>query len=414
MWTRRPSGTPFTVESAAELSRDASLGQLRAETLEGWRALDERTAALDPKQVDIPVLQRPADCKRALGAGETAVFGGIGRQFMQDQCKARGRVGADGNARSLDDDRVLAGLPVGIENGLDQPGEFHVCPGAWGIRRGGLHELVRPRECAEPPAQGVGHVLGILGRAGRHGDHAVGNGEQVLHAMIELPREKLLCFFKGVPLGDVADDAIETDCAPCAALIRIKGLAVRAKPAEPSVRENGTVFAVVLAIGIRIGDGGNARLHVLDILGMDHRPGLLEGEAVQAVMGKAIEGAGALVPGDQVVLQIDLPGSEIGGFEREPVLALEHANGFLGPFLVMNVGACAEPARDVSGQILNRDRPAEEPLISSLGIPDPVFALIGLARVERAAPMLQHLGQIVGINGTLPAFSHGLPRAGVR
>ena len=74
-------------------------------------------------------------------------------------------------------------------------------------------------------------------------------------------------------------------------------------------------------------------------------------------MGKAIEGAGALVPGDQVVLQIDLPGSEIGGFEREPVLALEHANGFLGSFLVIDVGACAEPARDVSGQILNRESP---------------------------------------------------------
>ena len=28
--------------------------------------------------------------------------------------------------------------------------------------------------------------------------------------MIELPREKLLRFFEGVPLGDVADDAIET------------------------------------------------------------------------------------------------------------------------------------------------------------------------------------------------------------
>src|SRR5688500_4550428 len=117
---------PLPLEGAPELPGDAALGQLRAEAFEARRGLDGRPTTFDPEEVYVLALKRPADGKLALRTGEASVFGSVGGELMQNQGKARRRVGAHGNAGSFDDNPVLARLPVGFEDCLDQAGELDI------------------------------------------------------------------------------------------------------------------------------------------------------------------------------------------------------------------------------------------------------------------------------------------------
>ena len=68
------------------------MSQCAAEAAGRWRIVNIRTSTLDPTQDQIFFITPPTDVDAPFIHGQGAVFGGIGREFMNDQRDTIGRM----------------------------------------------------------------------------------------------------------------------------------------------------------------------------------------------------------------------------------------------------------------------------------------------------------------------------------
>src|SRR5688572_1028983 len=99
------------------------LDQARAEACLPWR-LELRYALLLPAQADAPaavaLLDLPRHMHAAVGARQCAIFGGVGRQFVQDQAKAQALRRRQRHGLALDLEHIRTVDLVNLERLLDQ------------------------------------------------------------------------------------------------------------------------------------------------------------------------------------------------------------------------------------------------------------------------------------------------------
>src|SRR3954469_24729242 len=79
---------------------------------------------------------------------------------------------------------------------------------------------MRPRQGAQASTQRLGHFLWILRAAGGHRDEAVGDREQVLDPVVQLPGDLQPSLVARAPLGDVSDDPCRAGW-PAASMIQV-------------------------------------------------------------------------------------------------------------------------------------------------------------------------------------------------
>ena len=90
-------------------------------------------------------------------------------------------------------------------------------------------------------------------------------------------------------------------------------------------------------------------------------------------------------------------------------LLTQQVLGLFGALQILDIGAGAEPARDLPGFIPDRRGPTEGPAIDAIGAPQPVFDLVQVSGFERMPPGGPGALLILGVEHAVPALAVGRP-----
>ena len=88
----------------------------------------------------------------------------------------------------------------------------------------------------------------------------------------------------------------------------------------------------------------------------------------------------------------------------------EKVEGFVGPLLIVDVTAGAEPTADLSLLAPHRPTPCDVPAIRPVGPPQPAFGLEDLTSLERVVPLRLTGRQIIGVHHLLPVLAEEFVR----
>ena len=83
---------PFIAQGSAELANNGRVSQSAAEAAGLWGSVNIGAVAFNPTQSQFLLVATPRDIDASRIRGQGAVFGGVGREFMNDQRDPIGRV----------------------------------------------------------------------------------------------------------------------------------------------------------------------------------------------------------------------------------------------------------------------------------------------------------------------------------
>jgi len=84
---------------------------------------------------------------------------------------------------------------------------------------------------------------------------------------------------------------------------------------------------------------------------------------------------------------------------------------FLTPPSVLNIGAHSAPFDDLSGRVGQRTSTEEKPAILSIEVPEARLHFTGLAGSQNGSPAFEQLGQVFGVDRSLPPLAIGFVNA---
>ena len=195
---------------AGRKQRSATARRRIPRRLSARRPADRRVRSSGRRPV---ALFRKHDLHRTRVGGEGAVFGRVGREFVQQQSEAGDGGARNGAVNSGNRDARIFGFVERRDNGASKRMERR----RWrrrpveAIRES---ESMSARQRGEPRARGVRKLARRFRRARAQAHDAAGKGEKVVHPVAHFSQQQALPFSRFFQLGYVARDFRRADDLP--------------------------------------------------------------------------------------------------------------------------------------------------------------------------------------------------------